>query len=670
MATINSPGIGSGLDVNNIVEQLLSAEARAPKNRLDRQEARLQVELSGYGAMRGSLSGLQSALTALNKPATFQGRSISSSDDDVLTVTSNGKTTRASYDIDVTQLAKSHTLSTDPGLAAAQFTDVNDVLGTGSLTFKFGQNVYDPDTDSYSGFTQNPDRASETIEITDGSLIGIRDAINQADIGATASLVFDGEFYRLAITSDDTGEQNAMQISVNDGDTVNDDASGLSLLSFNENATHLAQTGAATDAAFTVNGINITSASNTVSDAIESATINLKSVGNASVSVSLDKAKVSDAVSKFVENYNGFIDIMNQLTAYNPESNEAGALNGDALTRGITSSLRRLISDPVGEMGDTLSILSEVGVTTDSKTGRLQLNAETLNQQLDDNFERFAGLFSAHGEPSDAGISFLRASDDTAIDDYAINITTAASRGSLSGSALANLEIVEGSNDRLDLTVNGVSASIVLTAGSYSASQLAAELQAQINNASSMKNAGASVIVSESAGVLSIQSQRYGSASAVEVTGGNGSSDLFGNDPVSAAGNDVAGTIGGIAATGNGQILSGTGAAKGLTLHVSGVAGDRGTVNFNRGYADRMDTYLQSLLGNDGLLESKTEALQSRIESVNDDRAALQRRLETIETRLRAQFGALDGLIASLQSTGDYLTQQLQSLPTIGSNNK
>lgn len=666
MATISSPGVGSGLDVNNIVERLLTAEASAPRNRLDRQEARLQVELSGYGAMRGSLSSLQSSLSALNQPATFQGRSISSSDDDVLTVTSNGKTTRASYDIDVTRLAKSHALSTDPSLAAAQFTDVNDVLGTGSLTFKFGETVYDPSTDSYSGFTQNPDRASETIEITDGSLIGIRDAINQADIGATASLVFDGEFYRLAITSDDTGEQNAIQISVTDADTLNDDASGLSLLSFNENSTNLAQTGAATDAAFTVNGIDITSASNTVSTAIESATLDLKSVGSASVSVSLDKTRVSDAVSNFVDSYNGFIDIMNQLTAYNPESNEAGALNGDALTRGITSSLRRLISDPVGEMGDTLSILSEVGVTTDSKTGRLQLNSETLNQQLDDNFERFAALFSAYGEPSDAGISFLRASDDTAIGNYAVNITTAASRGSLSGSAAANLQIVEGSNDRIDLSVNGVSASIVLTAGSYSASQLAAELQAQINNASALQNAGASVSVTQTGGVLSIQSQRYGSASSVEVNGGNGSSDLFGSDPVSTAGVDVAGTIGGIAASGNGQILSGTGDAQGLTLYVSGTSGDRGTVNFNRGYADRLDSYLQSLLDSDGLLESKTEALQSRIEAVNDDRLALQRRLETIETRLRAQFGALDGLIASIQATGDYLTQQLQSLPTIG----
>ena len=671
MANITAPGIGSGLDVNGIVSQLLAAEAEVPSIRLDKTEAGLQVKLSGYGSIKGSLSALQSSLSALQNPASFQGRTIASSDTDVLTVSSNGQVGKANYDIDVTTLAETHKLSTDPTLANAQFTDVTDVIGTGTLTFKFGTNDYTQGTDTYSGFTQNPDQSTKTVTITDGSLEGVRDAINQANIGATASLVFDGEFYRLAITSDTTGEANGLQITVDDDDLNDSNTSGLSLLSFNETSTNIVQTAAAVDAAFTVNGINITSASNTVTTAIESATINLKQPGSADVSVSLDKGKISSAINSFVSSYNGFVDITNQLTEYNAETQVAGTLNGDAITRGITNTVRRLISDPVGEVGETLTILAEIGVTTDSKTGRLNIDSETLNNKLESDFDRFASLFSAYGVTSDAGVTYTGSTDSTLVGDYNVNITTAASRGTLVGSSAANLTIATGSNDGLALTIDGLQATVSLTAGTYTASELATELQSKINDTSTFSNSGASVRVTESGGVFSIESQRYGSASQVEITGGTGMTDLVGASATSTEGTDVAGTIGGLEATGNGQLLTGTGNASGLILSVTGTTlGARGSVDFNRGYADRLASYLDDILKSDGLLNSTSDSIKSRIEGVESDREALGLRLVSVEKRLRAQFTAMELIVSQLTTTSSFLAQQLESLPTVGSSKK
>ena len=661
MASLTAPGIGSGLDINSLVTQLLEAESAAPVARLNTRETDLQVQLTGYGLLRGSLSGLQSSLSSLQNPATFQGRTVSSSDASVVAVTANGQVTAGDYDINITNIAESHKLATDPTLVAAQFTDITDELGTGTLTFRFGT---DPDQDP--GFVQNPDRATETVEITDGSLQGVRDAINDADIGVTASLIFDGDFYRLAITSDTTGEENAIQITVDDDDTFDDNDSGLSLLSFNGTSTNIEQTDAAVDAAFSVNGIGITSSSNTVDDAIEDVTLTLQDAGTANVGASLDRASIGNAVTAFVSSYNSFIDTLNTQTNFNPDTGEAGALNGDAITRGIATTVRRLVSNPVGEVGDSLTILAEIGITTDSNTGRLEYDNAVFNQQLTDNFDRFVSLFSAFGVPSESGVSFVSATDDTTVGDYAVNITTAASRGDLVGSAAANLTIVADTNDSLDFSIDGVDATITLSANTYTASELASELQAQINNTAAFSNAGISVRVTESVGVLSITSQSYGSISSVDITGGNGQTDLVGAGATSTDGVDVVGTIGGLSATGVGQLLTGTGNAAGLTLEITGnTLGARGTVDFNRGYADRLGSYLDTLLESNGLLSSTTDSLQSQIESVAADRITLADRLDSLETRLRNQFTALDVLISNLQSTSSFLTSQLDSLPEI-----
>ncbi|MCK4742504.1 MAG: flagellar filament capping protein FliD [Sulfuriflexus sp.] len=666
MASITSAGIGSGLDINSLVTQLVDAEAAAPTARLTRRQSDLELRLSAYGQLNSALSSLSSSLTSLKTFSTFRSYSTISSDSDIFTASSSGNINKANYDLNVTSLAENHKLSTDPALTGAKFTDVTDTLSTGTLTFKFGTTDFTgPDT--YNGFVQSTDKAAATVTITDSSLEGVRDAINDAEIGVTASLIYDGTNYRLAISSDDTGADNSLQITVSDDDGNNDDASGLSLLSFNGSSTHLEENEAAKNAAFTLNGIAITSNSNKVTDAIDNVTINLKATGTAELAVDIDTAKVKTAVTQFVASYNVFIGSVNQLTAYDPSTRVAGELNGDGVTRSITSSIQRIISNPVGILGDDFTILAEAGITTDPKTGRLLINDNTLDSQLENNFDKFISLFAAFGETTDAQTNFISSTSDTVVGDYAVNITTLATKGSLVGSAAANLTIVEGTNDEITINIDGTSTTITLAAATYTAAELATELRTKINDDTAFKNRGISVDVTESAGVLSITSKAYGSSSVVEIIGGNGQTDLVGAAATNTDGVDVAGTIGGLTATGAGQLLTGTGSASGLVVDITGtVLGDRGSVDFKRGYAEQLSSYVSSLLATDGFFKTTTLSLEDRLEDIADDRVRLSNRLASIETRLRAQFGALDILISQLQNTSNFLTQQLAALPEIG----
>lgn len=669
MASITSPGLGSGLDVNSIVTQLVALEGQPTSDRLNRREAELQARLSAYGTLRSSVESFQGALGGLASASSFRAKTASSSDTEVLVATANEAAALGSYDLEVGQLAEAHSLVTDSVLAAAQFTSLTDNLGTGTLTFKFGTTVYDPDTDTYTSFTLNPEVATASVQITDGSLSGIRDAINEADIGVSASIIFDGSHYRLALNAAETGAVNSLEISVADDDTNDADASGLSLLSFNSAANHLVQTNAAQDAQLTVNGLAVTSASNTLSETIDGLTVTLLGSGSSQVKVEQNTASVGGLIEDFVNSYNELIKGINDLTRFDPETRTAGVLNGDAVVRGIKAQVERLMTTPIEGVTGRFSILAEIGIERSSSDGTLSIDNAKLQDAIRDNFDDVVDLFAANGRTTDALIGFSGFTESSAVGSYGVNITQLATQGDLVGSAAANLTITAGVNDTVSFDVDGLTGTLTLTAGAYTAAGLAAELQTRINGLNALQEAGAAVSVSESAGVLTITSNRYGAASKVEVTGGNGASDLLGATPTETTGLDVAGSIGSTAATGSGQTLTGNGSASGLAIEVAGGAlGDRGSLTFTRGFADQMDELLTGLLESDGIFTSISKTLNDRISNIDDDREALARRLDSYEQRLRAQFGALDLLVSQLQSTSAFLSQQLASLPVIGSN--
>ena len=681
MASISSPGIGSGLDINSIIAQLMKAESQ-PLIVLDRKEAGYQAKLSAYGSLQGTLASFQSAMRGLNSLAKFQSLKATSSDTTVLTASASSTAVAGNYSIEVKQLAKSQKLAT------AAFTNVTDIVGTGTLTFQFG-------TNNGGVFTANSAKAAQTVTISsaNSTLGGIRDAINAAKIGVTASVLNDGTGNKLIFTSSDTGAANSLKITVIDTtDASNTDNAGLSRLAYDPagtlgNGKNLTETVSAQNALLKVDGIdNISKASNIVTDVVQGVTLSLvkESALNtpATLSVTADTAGVQSAVANFVKSYNDLNTAVNTLTAYNPATKTAAVLQGDSSTQSIISQVRRVLGVSLIGVKGQYTQLSQVGIAF-QKDGSLALDNTKLQKAIDTNFADIPALFANVGKPSDSLVNYVSATDKTLAGSYSLNITRLATQGVLSGVTTASLAqtagtftapfVIDANNNTLSLKVDGVqSGTITLTQGSYAtAAALTAEIQSKINGDSVLKAASvtASVTFNTASSLLKIASDRYGSASAVEVTGvaTNTAATLGLSVAAGTAGQDVAGSINGIAATGSGRFLTGVGGSiDGLKLEVvGGSTGDRGTVSYSLGYAYRLDQLSTQLLGNSGPITSRTTGINSSISGINDRRIVLNRRLVDIEKRYRTQFTALDTLLAKLRTTSDYLTQQLKTLPGV-----
>ncbi|HET7158187.1 MAG TPA: flagellar filament capping protein FliD, partial [Burkholderiales bacterium] len=501
------------------------------------------------------------------------------------------------------------------------------------------------------------------------SLTGIRDAINAAKAGVTAGIVNDGTGYRLTIASTSTGVANAIRITVVDDDATHTDTSGVSQLAFDartlSGVTNLTQTVAATNALVVIDGISVSKATNTITDAIEGLTINLLKTNTGStttLSAVRDTAGIQASVQSFVKAYNDLLKTITDLTKVDTETKKGSMLTGDATVRDVQNQIRAAFNKALPAAAGGLTSLSDIGITF-QKDGTLKLDATKLTAVLNDATKDVSTLFAAVAKPTDPLVSFVTSTADTKNGSYALNITQLATQGNAVGNAAAGLVITAGVNDALAFTIDGVAGSITLSAGVYTAATLAAELQARINGVAALSSAGVKVGVTQAAGVLSLTSSRYGSASSVALTGGNAMTDLFGA-ATQTVGVDVAGTIGGFAGTGSGQTLTGVGNAAGLALKIAGGAtGDRGTVTHARGYAYELDKLAGKILETNNAIENRISGVKSSISNIGDNRTALEARLQTIETRLRAQYSALDALLTRMQSTSASLAQQLASLP-------
>lgn len=673
---LTATGIGSGLDIESLVTQLVAAERAPTDNRLTSQEAQLTAELSAFGLFKGSLASFQSSLADLNNLSKFGQHTATSSDSDIVAAAADADAVAGSYELGVTQLAKAHSL------ASGSYASVSDTVGSGTLTIRFGSTDYsppDPGPESYNSFTVNPERgvASIAIDAGNNSLEGVRDAVNAADIGVSAAIVNDGSGYRLLLSSDQTGTDNSLQISVDDiGDGDDLDNSGLSALAFHSGATNQSQTVAAQDAVFSINGLSINSSTNSASDVIDGVDITLRDLTGAApvtVTVAEDRNSVKQAINGLVSGYNSFIQNVNTLTAYNPETGAASALQGDFSARSIASQLRQTLTNAVAGFNGPFSSLSEIGITTNSD-GTLEVDSADLDSALEDNFDQIVGLFAQVGFPSDSNIEYLSANQETAVGSYAVNISQLSTQGQLLAGVAAFPLDIDGDNDGFTIKVNGIdSGGISLSQGTYaSGDTLAAEIQSRINGDSAFSEGGIAVTVAFNVDHFEITSNRYGSDSTVEITAvdTNSAAELGFSVAVGVDGLDVAGTIGGVTATGTGQLLLGGSGTdtEGLQLLIDGgTPGDRGQVDFSRGIAFQLNALISGFLEPEGILDSRTDGIQSRVDDITDQREVLNRRIEALEIRYRTQFNALDSLLSQLQTTSDFLTQQLASLPEAGS---
>jgi flagellar hook-associated protein 2 len=383
----SSLGVGSGLDLSGLLTQLTTSE-RQPLLALDARGAAITTKLSAYGQLQSGVSSLQTASAKLADLSLFQGVKADSSFNTVLTASAKNTAAAGKYAINVSQLAQAQTLAT-AGQASA-----TAAVGSGTVTIDFG--TFTPavtDPASPASFEKNAARTSATIVVgaESNTLEGIRDAINaQKDSGVTASIVNDGSGtpFRLLLASTDTGAASGLKISV-DGD-----AALSNLLAYDPTGSStLTETAAAKNAQLTVNGLSISSATNTVEESLQGVTLNLVKTGDSTVTVAADTGSAKSAVSAFVAAYNNLLGVGKSLTNFDPDTKKGSALTGDSTLRNLQVQLRTALTSPQSGATGDLTVLSDVGVSF-QKDGTLAVDSAKLDTAISGNLAGVAKLFA------------------------------------------------------------------------------------------------------------------------------------------------------------------------------------------------------------------------------------------------------------------------------------
>ncbi|GMQ88681.1 MAG: flagellar filament capping protein FliD [Gammaproteobacteria bacterium] len=354
---ISAPGVGSGLDVGSIVDQLMAIERR-PLNRLESSKQDLQVQLSAFGTLKSSLASFQTALSDLKTLNAFEVYTADSADETAFTATADSTAATGFTDIQVVNLAEAHKM----GSLAIADTGTTTLGGAGDqVTFTVNGNAF---TVNGGGMT----------------LTQLRDAINDApdNTGVSATIITETTgSNRLVLTATNTGNTNAINLSFTG--TLGTD---LGLTDIN-NPLQL-------DSQLLIDGLyTITRSSNTISDAISGITLNLKGATTTAVqmNVSRDSAAVTASVQAFVDAYNELQTTIDSL------SGEGNDLEADNTLRSIENLIKDVFNTPPGAITSSFTYLSEVGVSF-QRDGKFSLDSVALQKAIDSDFAGMAELFA------------------------------------------------------------------------------------------------------------------------------------------------------------------------------------------------------------------------------------------------------------------------------------
>lgn len=370
MAQINSAGIGSGLNVASLIEQIIASERLPAEKRFNSRESILGGQISALGRFRSAMDEVRSAAQGLSATGSLSGRRATSGAEDLFSATASVAAAVGTYSVEVHSLASAHRLS------SSAYVDASAPVGAGTLTFGVGADAFSITTSAST--TLDELRAAINID-TDNP--GVRASVVTADDGA-----------HLILTSEKTGTAHAITVASADG--------ALQGLVYDPPGTvNLSVLNVAADAQIEIEGFPCTVASNTVTTAIPGVTINLKAAQTGTVStltVIHDDAAAKTAVTSFVEKYNALIDIVGQATQYNPATRAGGPLLGDALLRGAMGALRSIVGGTVDTATGSYELLAQIGVRT-NREGKLTVDETRLDAVLDQDPQSVASLFNSSG---------------------------------------------------------------------------------------------------------------------------------------------------------------------------------------------------------------------------------------------------------------------------------
>jgi len=664
---ISSLGTGSGIDSNKLADQLTEASSMVQSQRLTSKKTLLETQISDYGLLRSSLAKLETAAAALGSADTFNAKALSIPDTKLLGITKlDSKAAAGTYQLKVEQIAQAQSLS------STTFSSATSPIGKGTLTIRLGDWSADGST-----FTVDPTKTGDEIVIddTNNSLTGLRDAINAAGLGISASIVSDGGQFKLLMTSS-TGAKNEIEISV----AEDAGSPGLSSFAYSAGTKNLVQQQEGKDALVRINGLLVSRESNHVTDIVDGLEFDLfaaSTTETVSVTISEDKSIAEKSIRDFVEAYNTFKAEVEDLMDFNEEEDAFGSLNKDPLAKNLMQGIRNMLTSTIPGLDEGFTTLSNIGVRTE-RDGTLKIHEEDnfgFRAAIDKNFDLVRDLFVPKASSSASNINVSKFSARSQPGSYEVVITQQPAKGQLvTGNVTAGFPLDTTTGDysftvKLDGTTTS---SISLPAGKTyaSATEIAADLQSLINLDSNVKTAKASVSVGFDGSKFTFTSAAYGATSNVEFTAvGADMANLGIGVGAGTAGKDVAGTVDGVAAFGSGNILLPAigSKAEGLSMTVDPGA-TTATLSFTRGFAGSMSSLVNEFLKTSGLISEREATINKDIERVETEEDALTRRSEAYRARLMAQFTAMESIVRSLNTTGDFLDGITDRLPFTSSN--
>jgi flagellar hook-associated protein 2 len=361
--TISSSGIGSGLNVNQIVTALMDAE-KGPLNSINKSISTDNAQISAYGSVSSQISTFQSSIAGLITPSTIKVTTASSSSTGVLSVSNDGTALAGEYKITNVTLASPQVITSK--IDTSVFTSINSSIGsTGSISI-----------------------LGKTITPTIYTVAGIVEAINSANIsGVSATMTNLGTTaapdYQIRIVN--TSDTSAA-ITVSGGNIF----TGLEFESV-----------AAEAGSVTINGNTVTRSTNTITDLVPGLTINLVGTGNSTITVAQDSSALSSKISAFVSAFNTLDKSLKDISSYDATAKKGAALYGDSAINSLRREIRSIITSTLGVNATTsYNRLSQVGVNLKSD-GTLNLDSTALNAAISANFNKVAKLFSGTGNSSD-----------------------------------------------------------------------------------------------------------------------------------------------------------------------------------------------------------------------------------------------------------------------------
>lgn len=656
MMSVN--GLVSGLQTDDIISKIMSY-ARRPQKQLESQKAQYQERLAAWQDLNTRILAVKTRVAAIADASDFSIATASSSNSDILTASASNTAATGTYYVTVVSRAVNHQVSSQGGV----YTNLNDVVGTGDVNITLN----------------NGTSLKVTLDSSNNTLAGLKDAINKAGSGVQATIVNSGTEtapdYRLLLTSTQGGETNKM-VSVTT--TLSGGVAPVFDLDNPVQAAAPAQIELGTGAG----KITVYKDSNNISDLIPGVTLNLlgADAGTAiRIDVAKDTATIKEAIQDFVAQYNDLADAIDDQFDYDPDSGFTGALFGDSRLRGVQSEIISGLTNPVIGLTGSYNALGAIGITQDFG-GHLVVNETDLDKALSSNPQQVMRVFSAGIDSGSAHVTYLSSTADTKPSGTAweVAITQAAQRAQLTAGSAMDANLAQDET----LTVNGTT--ITLTQN-----MTLQEVVDRINSYSNTTSVTALATGADGTGTgnyLTFRQTGFGSKRNVEVAS-NLSYTIAGTTGVGNVkactvegawagesglgqgllGLDVAGTINGVEATGNGQMLTLSGdevsnSAKGLSLLITSPSPMTATLTYTKGAAATLRDLIDNLTSTNGSITTAEKSLTDAIDDVDESIADMEERLALQEARLYSQFNTMESQLAKLQDQGNYLAAQLSAL--------